>query len=159
MLVQNASLLSFTCLGHRLLDVGGEPVKAFVKALRGGTTAPLNVPVPLPHRVETQLLGYLRGAHCIGEILLISKDEECRIAQLILDQHPIQLRLRILDAIAIVAIHDEDDAIGVLVVVAPEWSEFILATNIPHGELEILVLQRLDIEADGRDGRDDFAQL
>lgn len=37
---------------------------------------------------------------------------------------------------------------------SPQWPDFVLTTNIPHVEFDILVCHGLDIEADGRDGGD-----
>ena len=52
--------------------------------------------------------------------------------------------------------NQEDDALRVLVVVAPEGSDLVLATDIPHREGDVLVLDRLDVEADSRDSRDNL---
>ena len=49
--------------------------------------------------------------------------------------------------------------LGVLVVVAPERANLVLAADVPHRERDVLVLDGLDVEADGGDGRDDLAEL
>merc|ERR1711934_503637 len=76
-----------------------------------------------------------------------------------LGEHAVQLLLGLLNTLAIVAVHHEDDALGVLVVVAPQWANLILATDIPHGERNVLVLDSLHVEADGGDGGHDLTKL
>ena len=63
------------------------------------------------------------------------------------------------NTVAIVGVDDEDDTLGVLVVVAPERANLVLAADVPHGERDVLVLDSLDVEADGRDGRHDLTKL
>ena len=46
-----------------------------------------------------------------------------------------------------------------LVVVAPQRADLVLTPNVPHGEADVLVLDRLHVEADGRNRGDDFAKL
>ena len=53
------------------------------------------------------------------KILLVRKYQEQRIPQLILVQHALQLLAGFNDTIAIVAIDDEDDALGILKVMPP----------------------------------------
>ena len=49
--------------------------------------------------------------------------------------------------------------LSVLVVVPPQRPDLILASHIPHGEANVLVLHGLDVEADRRDGGDHLAEL
>ena len=42
---------------------------------------------------------------------------------------------------------------------APQRADLVLSANIPHRERNVLVLDRLDVEADGRDGGHDLAEL
>ena len=63
------------------------------------------------------------------------------------------------DAVLIVGVNDKDQTLGVLVVVAPERADLVLAADVPHGERNVLVLDRLDVEANGRDSGDDLAKL
>ena len=43
--------------------------------------------------------------------------------------------------------------LGVLEVVAPERADLVLAANVPHREADVLVLDRLDVEAYAVSGR------
>lgn len=58
-----------------------------------------------------------------------------------------QLLASLNDTVAIVAVDHEDDTLRVLEVVPPERSDLVLPTDIPHGELDVLVLDGLDVEA------------
>lgn len=80
------------------------------------------------------------------QILLVRKDEQEGITQLILVQHALQLFTCFDDTISVVRIDDEDNALGVLEVMSPERSDLVLTTNIPHCELNVLVLNRLNVE-------------
>lgn len=120
-----------------------------------------------------------------GQILLVGEDKEDGIPQLVLVEHALQLLTGLDDTVTIVAVDDEDDTLGVLEVMSPQRSDLVLTTDIPHGELDVLVLDRLDVETcdgrgkgqrdgrsrsngrragrlrhtNGRDGRDDFTEL
>lgn len=82
-----------------------------------------------------------------GKILLVGEDQENGIPQLILVQHALELLPGLNDTVAIVAVDNEDDALGVLEVVSPQRSDLVLTTDIPDGELDVLVLDGLDVEA------------
>jgi hypothetical protein len=86
-------------------------------------------------------------------------------------QHAVQLIPGLADTIAIIAIDDEDQALGVLEVVPPQGADLqgsrrvrvccvwigaanivpaphlVLSTDIPHGEADVLVLNGLHVEA------------
>lgn len=78
--------------------------------------------------------------------MLVGKDQENGIPQLILVEHALQLLTSLDDTVAIVAVNDEDDTLGVLEVVSPQGTNLVLTTDIPHGELDVLVLDGLDVE-------------
>jgi hypothetical protein len=50
------------------------------------------------------------------------------------------------NTITIIAVDNEDDALGVLEVMSPQRSNLVLSTNIPYGELDVLVLDCLNVE-------------
>lgn len=81
-----------------------------------------------------------------GQILLVGKDQENGIPQLILVKHALQLFPSLNNTVTIIAVDHEDDTLGVLEVMSPQRSDLVLSTDIPHGELDILVLNSLDIE-------------
>lgn len=81
------------------------------------------------------------------KILLVGKDQEDSVAELVLVEHALQLLAGLDDTVAIVGVDDEDDALGVLEVVSPQGADLVLPTDIPHGELDVAVLDGLDVEA------------
>ena len=142
-----------------------EPLETFVETVSGGSTGGLDVlettsvthlltrnsdarayPSALPQAVQTKLIGDLSRVHGIGQILLVREDEQQGVPQLVLIQHPLQLLTGLNDTVTIVAVDDEDDALGVLEVMPPQRSNLVLSTDIPHGELNVLVFDRLDVE-------------
>lgn len=120
-------------------------------------------PSTLSQAVESKLVCDLGGIHgilwCVRQfvlvidsrtywqILLVGKNQENGIPQLILVQHALQLLSGLNNTIAIIAVDNEDDALGVLEVMPPQRPDLVLSTNIPHGELDILILDRLNVEA------------
>lgn len=80
------------------------------------------------------------------KILLVGKDQEDGVAELILVEHGLEFFASLNDTVTIVAIDDKDDALGVLEVVSPERTDLVLTTDIPDGELNIHVLDGLDVE-------------
>ena len=61
--------------------------------------------------------------------------------------HFLELLLGLDDALPVVAVHDEDESLGVLEVVSPEGSDLVLATHIPHCEADVFVFYCLHIES------------
>jgi hypothetical protein len=82
-----------------------------------------------------------------GKILLIGEDKEDGVTELVLVKHALQLLASLDNTVTIVAVDNEDDALGVLEVMSPERTDLVLTTDIPHCELDVLVLDRLDVEA------------
>jgi hypothetical protein len=81
------------------------------------------------------------------QILLVGKDQEEGIPELILVQHTLQLLTGLNNTVTIVAVNDEDDTLGVLEVMSPQRSDLVLSTDIPHRKLNVLVLDGLNVEA------------
>jgi hypothetical protein len=72
--------------------------------------------------MEAELVSDLGGVHGVGQILLVSENEEERIAQLVLVEHALELLARLRDTFPVVRIDDENDALGVLEVCEGEES-------------------------------------
>jgi hypothetical protein len=113
--------------------------------------------------LQTKLLGDLGGAHGVLEshqyhseqtrtgvsyrqILLVGENKEQSVTEFVFVQHALQLFPGLDNTVAIVAIDDENDTLGVLEVVSPERTDLVLTTDVPHGELNVLVLDGLDVE-------------
>ena len=97
--------------------------------------------------MQAKLVSDLSGVHGVGQILLVGEDEEKSITELVLVEHALELLTGLDDTVAIVGVDDEDDTLGVLEVMSPERTDLVLSTDIPHGELNVLVLDGLDVEA------------
>jgi len=104
-------------------------------------------PSALPQAVQAQLVRDLGRVHGVGQILLVGEDQEQCIPQFILVQHPLQLLARLDDTVTVIAVDDEDDALRVLEVMPPQRPDLVLPADIPHGELDVLVFHRLDVES------------
>jgi len=137
----------------------GEPVKTLIQTITSCSTSRLNEPITVPHLVQAELVSHFSSGHGLGQILLVGEDEEHSLLELILVEHAVKLLLGIISTIAIVGINDEDKTLGVLVVMAPQWADLILATDIPHGEADVLVLDGLDVESNGWDRSNDLTEL
>ncbi len=120
-------------------DVGLEPVEALVQALSGGGDGGLDVPVSLRQRVQSQRIGDLSSVHRVRQILLVGEDQQDGVPKVVLVEHLVQLLLRLVDAILIVRVNDENEALGVLEVVSPQRSDLGLTTDVPHRERNVLV--------------------
>jgi hypothetical protein len=81
------------------------------------------------------------------KILLVGEDQKQSIPQLILVEHSLEFLASFTDTLSIVGINNEDDTLGVLEIVAPEWTDLVLSSDIPHGEGDVLVFNSLDVEA------------
>jgi hypothetical protein len=92
------------------------------------------------------------------QILLVGEDEEDGLTELVLVEHALEFLACLDDTVAIVAVDDEDDTLGVLEVMSPERADLVLATDIPHGELDVLVLHGLDVKAYISTSQRDFQQ-
>ena len=97
--------------------------------------------------MQTQFISDLSSIHGVRQILLVGEDEKQRIPELVLVQHPLQLLAGLNDTVTIVAVDDEDDALCVLEVMPPQRPDLVLSAHVPHGELDVLVFDSLDIEA------------
>jgi len=144
---------------HSSFDVDAQPLETFIQTVATGGAGSLDEPRPLPEPMQSKLIGNLCSVHGIGKILLVGEDKEQSIPELILVQHPLQLLTSLRNTFPIVGVDDEDNTLGILEIVSPEWADLVLSSDIPHGEGDVLVLDRLDIEADGGDGGDDFTKL
>jgi len=142
-----------------LAEAGSQPLETLIETITGSSASRLDVPGTLSQAVEAKLVCDLGGVHGIRQILLVCKDEEDGITELILVEHALELLASLDDTVTIVAVDDEDDTLGVLEVMSPERADLVLTTDIPHRELDVLVLHSLDVEANSGDGCDNLAEL
>ena len=81
------------------------------------------------------------------KILLVGEYKQQGIPQFVLVQHALQLLTCLNNTVTIVTIDNKDDALGVLEVMPPEGPNLVLPTDIPYGELDVLVFYGLDVES------------
>lgn len=78
--------------------------------------------------------------------MLVSENKEKSVTEFIFVQHALQLFAGLNDTVTVVAVDNEDDTLGVLEVVSPEGTDLVLTTDIPHGKLNVLVFDGLNVE-------------
>lgn len=79
--------------------------------------------------------------------MLVSEDKEKGVPKFIFIEHALEFLSGLNDTVAIVAVDDEDDALGVLKIVSPQGSDLVLTTDVPYGKLDVLIFDSLDVEA------------
>lgn len=87
-----------------------------------------------------------------GNILLVGKDQQESILHFAVVDDLVQLRTSFLQARGVAGVDNEDQTLCARVVVSPERPDLVLATDIPNIELDVLIGNALDVEADGGDG-------
>lgn len=79
--------------------------------------------------------------------MLVGENEEKSVTKFIFVQHALQFFPSLDNTIPIVTVNDENDTLSVLEVVSPERTDLVLTTDIPHGKLNVLVLDGFDVES------------
>ena len=140
-------------------EVDGQKIEAFIKAFSLACACTLNIPLSLTE--VTQLEDFLEfgGGDGVGEILFVGVDEESGILEVVVAEGVFEFSSSFLDTGAVGAVDNVDDAVSVLVVVAPERTEASLTTDVETLELEVLVFDSVDVEADCGDCGLSFAEL
>lgn len=146
-------------LRSSLLKSGRQPVQTFIQTITSGSTTSLNIPLTMTQAVKTQLISHFSCRHGVRQILLVGKDQQDRFTQLILVQHTVQLVASSVNTVTIVGVNHEDKTLRILVVVAPQRTNLILSSDVPHGEADVLVFHSFDVETNGRDGGDNLTKL
>lgn len=80
------------------------------------------------------------------QILLVGENQQQSVAEFVLVQHALQLFPGLDNTVTVIAVNHENDTLRVLEVMSPERTDLVLTTDIPHGKLNVLVLDRLDVE-------------
>jgi len=153
------NIIWFLDLAGSILQLVAQPIQALVQTISRSCTSGLNVPVSVPEAVEPKLVCDLGCVHGVGQVLLVGEYQQHGLTQLILCQHPHQLVPRLSNTLPVVAVHHEDESLGVLEVMSPQRTDLVLTADVPHGETDVLIFNSLDIEPNGWDGGDDLSQL
>lgn len=126
---------------YRLLrKVLCEPIQAFVQTSSVCGAAGLDKPFAVGHAGETKLLSEVCDLHGVGEILLVSEYQNSGVSELLLRQHLLQLITSLGDTVTIVTIDNINETLCILEVMPPERADLILTSDIPHSELNVLVV-------------------
>jgi hypothetical protein len=142
-----------------VLELVGEPLKTLNKTVTRVGARGRKKPCALAEVMKVQLVCDFSSVHCIGKILFVGKDEEKSITELVFVEHTVELFTSLGNTQTIVRVDDKDDSLCVLEVVPPERTDLVLTTDIPHGEVDVPELYRLDVKSDGRDCCDNLAKL
>eukprot|EP00740_Mantoniella_antarctica_P002650 CAMPEP_0181360730 /NCGR_PEP_ID=MMETSP1106-20121128/6835_1 /TAXON_ID=81844 /ORGANISM="Mantoniella antarctica, Strain SL-175" /LENGTH=181 /DNA_ID=CAMNT_0023474049 /DNA_START=296 /DNA_END=842 /DNA_ORIENTATION=- len=123
------------------------PMEALLQsgALLGGGR--LDLPRSILDVKEAEALGDVVCRECLHQVALVGKHQQRHRRELILPQDLVQLEACLVHAFAVRGVHNVDERLGVLVIVAPVWANRLLPTNVPHIELEAVVHDGLDVEA------------
>jgi len=140
-------------------EIVREPVKTLIETITRSGASSLHVPLTSADVVETKLVGDLSNRHGLRKILLVGKDEKDGVAELILSEHLVELVVGLGDTLTIVGIDHKDETLSVLEIVPPERTDLILTSDIPHGEVDVLVLDSFHIETDCGDSSHDLTEL
>ena len=89
--------------------------------------------------MQPQLVGHLGSRHCVWQILLVRVHEQNTFTELVLIKHAMKFVTCSIDTIAVIRVNHEDQALRVLVIMAPERADLILSPYIPYSERNILV--------------------
>lgn len=134
-----------------------QPVQPVVQPVAFDRTGGLDAPRAVLEGRQMQRLTHLRRIQGIRLVLLVGKDEQGGVAQLLLGQHGRQLLGAGGHPIAVGGVDDKNDGGRVGVVEAPVGADAGLPAEVPDVELEVAVGEGLDVEADGGHGGDDLA--
>merc|ERR1712187_227598 len=85
-----------------------QPIQTLVKPVTSGRASRLDEPLPIPHARQSEFLRHLGAGHGIRQVLLVGDHKQRRLAHLVLAEHGCKLLARVLDAVAVAAVDDED---------------------------------------------------
>ena len=128
---------------------GGKPVKTLIKTVSGGSTTCLDVPLAVrwAKTVKSKLISHFGSTHGIWKILFVSEYQQNSVTQFVFVQHSVQFIPSGINTVGIIGIHNEDQTLCVLVVMAPQRTDLILTTDIPNREWNVLVFNSFNVES------------
>jgi len=143
----------------QLLDVLVEPGESLKETVSCDSAGLDDVPAVVLELRETEFFGDLVSVHSLGEVALVGKDEEDCVLHLAVADDAHELSAGLFDTLTIAAVDDKDESLSASKVVAPERTDLVLASDIPHVELDLLVGHCLNVETDSGDGGHVLAQF
>ena len=136
-----------------------EPVESLVESVSSDCAGSLDVPGLASDGVEAELVSDFWGGHGSWKILLVGVNEDDSVLEFLIIDHFVELLSSVIDSVSVVGVDDEDDALGVGVVVSPQLSDLVLTAHIPNVERDVLVADLFYIESNGWDWGNDLTEL
>jgi hypothetical protein len=87
------------------------------------------------------------------------KEVNANINQVTYPHQLLQFQRSFTNSADIIGIHDIDDSVIALIVVSPERADLVLATNVPHRKVDVLVFHSFHIESNRRNSGHNFTEL
>ncbi len=84
--------------------------------------------------MKSEFVGDLGNGHGIGQILFVAQNKKCCISEFVFSQDFLELEGSFVDSLTIIAVHNKNDSLGVVVIVPPQGSNFVLTSNVPNCE-------------------------
>jgi len=140
-------------------DVLGEPVETFIQTITSYGTSGLDEPGSSSDGVEAKLIGDLWAGESAWQVLLVGEHEQYSVLEFFLSEHLVELLAVLFNSVSVVGVDDVDETLSVGVVMSPQKSDLVLTADVPHIEGDVLVLDSLDVEADGWNGVDNLTEL
>lgn len=150
---------SFTMLSSGIGVTYHQPVHALVHARAVDRRTGYDGPVAVPELAQLQRLRNVCCALGSRLVLLVGKDQQRRVLELVLVQHARQLIGRRLQPLNIRRVNHKHNGRGIRIVAPPVRPNRCLAAEIPHVKIEVFVRHRLHVEANSRNRRDDLTNL
>lgn len=136
-----------------------QPIETLIETVSSSSASGLDVPLASAERVQAELVGDLRDGHGVRKILLVGEDKNDDVLELLLPKHLVEFLSGLANSLTIVRVDHKDETLGVLEVVAPERANLVLTADIPNSERDLLVLDSLDVEADGGNSSNNLTKL
>ena len=132
-----------------LLGVAGDPVQRLGKSRALGCNGWNDRPrVFATKRVHIEASDQLLGLDGAADILFVGQHNQQAVGQLLVANDTHQLVFRLVQPRPIRRVHHVDQGVGAGEVVAPQGSDSLLSTAIPHGKRHVLVFDGFHVEAD-----------
>ena len=113
------------------VDLRDEPLHALGEAVALPGVAGLDVPGPHAYLLEVEHGDDLLDLRGVDEVLLVREDEERRVLELRVREELAELDGRLLEALRVRRVDDVDEALRLVVVVAPVRADRLLPADVP----------------------------
>mmetsp|Transcript_12587 Transcript_12587/g.22318 ORF Transcript_12587/g.22318 Transcript_12587/m.22318 type:complete len:218 (+) Transcript_12587:382-1035(+) len=125
-----------------------QPLHAVLEVLTRLRRAPLDVPRPRPRQlVEVEPVSDLLGLHGVHQVLLVREQKHRHVLQLLLLHQLAELDASLLNTPPVSTVNHVHQGIGLVVVVPPVRADGLLPSDVPHVQFELVLHQRLNVEA------------